>query len=40
MKTRIRAEDTGEETDNPKFVPLEEADQWIGGNELVLAIIY
>jgi hypothetical protein len=26
--------------DNPKFVSLEEADQWIQDNELVLAIIY
>ncbi len=26
--------------DNPKFVSLEEADQWIEDNELVLAIIY
>jgi len=26
--------------DNPKFVTLEEADQWIGDNELVLAIDY
>ncbi len=26
--------------DNPKFVSVEEADQWIEDNELVLAIIY
>lgn len=26
--------------DNPKFVPLSEADRWIEDNELVLAIIY
>lgn len=26
--------------DNPKFVSLEEADQWIQDNELVIAIIY
>ncbi len=26
--------------DNPKFVPLEEADQWIEDNELVLGITY
>ena len=26
--------------DNPKFVPLADADQWIQDNELVLAIIY
>ncbi len=26
--------------DNPKFVSLEEADQWIEDNELVLGIIY
>ena len=26
--------------DNPKYVPLEEADEWIEDNELVLAIIY
>ncbi len=26
--------------DNPKFVSLEEADQWIGDDELVLGIIY
>ena len=26
--------------DNPKFVPLDEADQWIEDNELVLGIIY
>ncbi len=26
--------------DNPKFVSLEEADEWIGDNELVLGIIY
>ena len=26
--------------DNPQFVSLEEADQWIGDNELVLGIIY
>ncbi len=26
--------------DSPKFVPLQEADQWIGDNELVLGIIY
>ena len=26
--------------DNPKFVSLEEADEWIQDNELVLAIIY
>ena len=26
--------------DNPKFVPLDEADQWIEDNELVLGITY
>ncbi len=26
--------------DNPKYIPLEEADEWIEDNELVLAIIY
>ena len=26
--------------DNPKFVPLKEADQWIENNELVLGITY
>jgi len=26
--------------DNPKYVPLQEADQWIQDNELVLGIIY
>ena len=26
--------------DSPKFVPLDEADQWIEDNELVLGIIY
>jgi hypothetical protein len=26
--------------DNPKFVSLEEADEWIGDDELVLGIIY
>jgi len=26
--------------DNPKFVPLDEADEWIEDNELVLGITY